>query len=181
MLLGPVLDAPVIIQCHLAAAFVALVLGPVVIWGRVARRWHRWLGYCWLTSMGLLAGSGLFIPAQDLAILGPLGPIHVLSFLTFWGIARGVWCARQGLIRAHQQAMRALWFWALGVAGLFTLLPGRLMNALLLPDGPLPVLFALLVGLGVILFLARLTPRPFRSRHSGRARVFALEKDQSFD
>lgn len=181
MPIGLLADAPVVIQFHLAAALPALVLGPVVIWGRLARRWHKRLGYTWVASMVLLAGSGLFIPSHGLAVVGPLGPIHLLSFLTLWGVGQGVWFARQGRTRAHQQAMRAVWFWALGIAGLFTLAPGRLMNEMLLSGGTIPAPVVIGAGIGAILFLARLTPRPFRSRHSGGLRVFALEKDQTFD
>ncbi|WP_322889568.1 MULTISPECIES: DUF2306 domain-containing protein [unclassified Yoonia] len=181
MPLGPILDASAIIQFHLAAALPALLLGPVVIWGRLPQRWHKRLGYGWVASMALLAGSGLFIPSHGLAVIGPLGPIHLLSLMTFWGIGQGVWFARQGRVQAHQQAMRAVWFWALGIAGLFTLAPGRLMNELLLAGGTLAAVIVIGAGIVAVLLLARLTPRPFRTRHSGDLRVFALEKDQTFD
>jgi uncharacterized membrane protein len=56
MPVASILDAPVIIQCHLGVAIPALVLGPVVIWGRLDRGWHRRLGFTWVASMALLAG-----------------------------------------------------------------------------------------------------------------------------
>lgn len=181
MLIGPGLDAPLIIQFHLATALPALLLGPVVIWGRLARRWHKRLGYAWVGSMALLAGSGLFIPSQGLAVIGPLGPIHLLSLMTFWGIGRGVWFARRGRVQAHQQVMRSVWFWALGIAGLFTLAPGRLLNELLLAGSTIAALVVIGAGIAAVLVLARVTPRPFRSMHSAALRVFTLEKDKTFD
>lgn len=181
MQIGPMTDVPAIIQFHLAAALPALLLGPVVIWGRLPRRWHKRLGYTWVASMALLAGSGLFIPSHGLAVIGPLGPIHLLSLMAFWGIGQGVWFARQGRVQAHQQAMRAVWLWALGIAGLFTLAPGRLLNVVILSGSALAALVVIGLGLAVMLGLARLPARPFRSAHSDVAGVFALEKDKTFD
>ncbi len=59
---------------------------------------------------------------------GGLGPIHVLSVVTAFGLA-GLWRhARSGDVRAHRSD--ALWLFgaALVGAGLFTLTPGRLMH-----------------------------------------------------
>ncbi|MBQ2260327.1 MAG: DUF2306 domain-containing protein [Loktanella sp.] len=163
---GPIVQASFIIQLHVLAALPALVLGPLVLWGRGGRLRHKLLGYTWVTSMLVLAGSGLFIPSQNLALAGHFGPIHLLCFLTFAGIWQGVGHARHGRIAAHQKAMRQIWFWALGLAGMFTLLPGRIMNEVLLGGGTSAGWLALATGLGLLVFLLRCKPRPFRDPHS---------------
>ncbi|MBR2657463.1 MAG: DUF2306 domain-containing protein [Loktanella sp.] len=166
MNLNPIFEASPIIQIHVMAALPALVLGPLVLWGRGGRLRHKWLGYIWVASMVFLAGSGLLIPSHDLALVGHFGPIHLLSFLTFWGIGQGVNHARQGRIRAHQTAMRQMWFWALGVAGMFTLVPGRIMNEMLLSGGTFAGWLAIAVAFGVLVFLQRRKANPFKVPHS---------------
>lgn len=58
MTLTPILEASTIIQLHLLAALLALVLGPVILWGRQRRPMHRWLGYLWVSAMLLRRAPG---------------------------------------------------------------------------------------------------------------------------
>ncbi|MFN3662053.1 DUF2306 domain-containing protein [Yoonia sp.] len=167
MTLGPLFEASFIIQLHVMAALPALVLGPLVLWGRGGRLRHKVLGYGWVVSMLLLAASGLFIPSGGPALAGHFGPIHLLCLLTFIGIWQGVGHARQRRIAAHQKAMRQIWFWALGLAGLFTLLPGRIMHEVLVAGGgTYAAWLAIVVGVSGLVFLQRRRPRPFRMPHS---------------
>lgn len=125
MTLSPLLEASLIIQLHFLSALPALIVAPCSIWGRTSRRMHKVLGYTWVSAMAVLASTGLFIPSHTLAVVGHFGPIHLFSVSALWGITRGVWFARQRRIDDHRQAMRWTWFGAMGLAGLFTFIPGR--------------------------------------------------------
>lgn len=136
MTLDPLLDAPLVIQAHVLAAIPALMLGPVALWRRRRDGLHRAIGRIWVLSMAALAVTGLLIPSEGLALIGPFGPIHALSFLTLWGLWEGVAHARAGRIAAHRAQMRWMYLGALAVAGAFTFMPGRRLNAVLFQDTP---------------------------------------------
>jgi len=83
-----------------------------------------------------------------MAVIGPFGPIHILCFYALWGSAEGVLAARHGDIAKHKRIMSSVWYGAVCGAGLFTLLPGRLLNAVFF--GGLPSLGFGIIGAGVI-------------------------------
>jgi len=128
MTLTPLLDAPLIIQLHVAAAIPALIVGPFALFGRTSWKAHKIIGYVWVIALAMMATTALFIPSFDLALIGHMGPIHILCFTTLWGITNGVWLARQRRIAEHRLAMKWTWFGAMGVAGLLNFLPGRRIN-----------------------------------------------------
>lgn len=147
MTLDPILFAPLVIQLHVAAALPALVLGPFALFRNRRDRWHRRLGYAWVISMLALAVSGLFIPA-GFAFVGPFGPIHLFSLLAIWGVLDGVRLIRRGDLQGHRIAMQSVWFGAVGITGLLTLVPGRAMNRVLF--GETPQTAYLVIGLGLV-------------------------------
>lgn len=130
MTLDPIFSASLAIQIHVLAALPALVIGPFVVFRPHRDRVHKALGYVWIAAMLVLAISGLFIESE-MALIAHLGPIHLLSFYTLWGLLQGVLHALRRNIPAHRVTMRNLWFGAMGLAGLMTLLPGRRMNSIL--------------------------------------------------
>lgn len=148
--LAPLLAADLTVQIHAFAALGALVLGPVVLWRRRRDGWHRAGGYLWVALMAVAALSSFGI--HGIALVGPFGPIHLLSILTLGMLARGVRAALLRRIAEHQAVMRNLYVWALGVAGLFTLLPGRVMHRVVFGDETLPgfVVLALVVGVAAL-------------------------------
>jgi uncharacterized membrane protein len=134
MTLAPILAAPPVVQAHTIAALAALLLG-LVNWLRPARdRWHRLLGWAWVAAMAVTALTAAFI--FTLHVVGPFSPIHLLIPVVLFSLWRGVAHARAGRIAAHRRWMTGLYVQALGIAGLFTLLPGRIMNAVLFPAAP---------------------------------------------
>lgn len=155
MTLLPLINAPFAIQLHVAFALSAVILGPLVLWRRSRDKWHRYGGYFWVLAMLGTAASSFWI--SESPMLGPFGLIHVLSAFTLFGLWQGVSAARAGDIRAHQHHMKNLYFWAMGVAGLFTFLPGRRMNALFSEVDPERVFVtaAMLIGTGLALFWYR--------------------------
>ncbi len=161
MSLAPLLDAPPAVQAHVLAALPALLLGPFALWRRRRDALHRILGRAWVAAMAALALTGLLIPSEGLAILGPVGPIHALSLLTLWGLWQGVAHARAGRIAAHRAQMRWMYLGALVIAGAFTLTPGRrLHDALFAGAPPLAWVALAAVLLAVALAWRRVPPIP---------------------
>ncbi len=74
-----------------------------------------------------VAMSSLFI--HTIRLWGPWSPIHLLSLLVLATLPLALWHARCHDVRRHRQAMPMLFTGALVIAGAFTLLPGRIMNA----------------------------------------------------
>ena len=169
-------SAPLIVQLHLAAAVPALVLGPVVLYRRRRDRLHKGLGYVWVAAILGLAVSGLFI-RSEFAVIGPFGPIHLLSLLAIWSVVDGVRLIRRGDVRGHLLAMQSVWFGAVGVTGLLTLLPGRTLNRVLFGAAPEFGFAVIAPGLAGLALLWR---RRFRA---GRARggKLPLEVARRFD
>lgn len=127
MSLAPVFAAPFVVQLHIAFALPALVLGPFALFRSRRDIWHKTAGYAWIIAITGLAVSGLFIPST-IALIGPFGPIHILCVFALWGVAEGLWYVRRGNIAKHRASMQSVWFGAMGLAGLFTLAPGRILN-----------------------------------------------------
>jgi len=125
-----------VLHLHLWAALCAVALGPAALYRRRRDRWHKGAGYAWITAMALLAGGSFWIEAQVLPLAFGLGPIHGLSAYVLVSLWRGVAAARAGQVARHSAQMRALYWQALLVAGLFTLVPGRMMNTALFLDSP---------------------------------------------
>lgn len=130
MTLEPLLAAPFVIRLHLAFALVALLFGPVALMRRRRDRLHRITGYLGAAGMAGLALTAFFI-ASDFAVIGPFGPIHLLAPYALFSLGMAIARARQRDFVAHAAWMRGLWFSAIGVTGLLTLLPGRVLNRVL--------------------------------------------------
>lgn len=129
MSLTPLIEAPWPVQIHAAAAIAALFLGAVVLFRRKGTSLHKAMGRVWVALMLVAAGSAIFI--NEIRLVGPFSPIHIFSVMTFIGVAQGIIEIRRGNLRAHRAAMQGLYFFALIIAGAFTLLPGRRMHDVL--------------------------------------------------
>jgi len=144
MTFDPILTASLPIQIHVASAICAVILGPIALLRRSRDIWHRRFGKAWVVVMFMTAASSFAI--SEFRVFGPFGPIHVLSCLTIYGLWQGVNAARGGNIARHQAEMRNLYFWAIGIAGIFTFLPGRRMNRAFFESAPQ-------LGFGLVLVL----------------------------
>jgi len=129
MTLTPLFSAPIVVQIHAFLAFAAIALTIALFSLPKGSPLHRLLGWAWVIAMSIVALSSFWI--NDIRWLGPFGPIHLLSIFALISLFRGVRAARAGRVMAHQQTMKSLVFGALIVAGAFTLLPGRIMFAVL--------------------------------------------------
>lgn len=110
-------------------ALAALLLGLVQMAAPKGTTSHRLIGYTWVLLMVGTAISALFI--HTIRLWGAFSPIQLLVPFTLVSLWIAVGAARQGNIRRHKAIMVSLFFYALVVTGLFTLMPGRVMNAVM--------------------------------------------------
>ena len=127
MTLTPLLAAPTLVQVHALAAVAALALGPLQFALPKGTGSHRPLGYAWVALMALIATSAFGI--TGVAGEGRYSYIHLIAAATLACLPLAVWRARRHRIDAHKWSMIALYAGALVITGAFTLLPGRLMHA----------------------------------------------------
>lgn len=120
------------IAIHASAALAATVIGPVALWARRAGaqrpRLHRATGYAWVALMVVAAVSALFIHGTQGPRWGGFGPIHLLVPVTLGMLFLAFRHLLRGNIAGHRQTMQRLYLGACVTAGLFTLLPDRLLG-----------------------------------------------------
>lgn len=126
MTLWPLLTATAPIPLHGLAAMAALLTGGVQFALPKGQMPHRVTGYIYVGLMSTVAVSSFFI--NEARWIGPFGPIHLLSLLVLWTLVAAVRAARRGAVRQHRSGMIQLYLLGLMLAGLFTLLPGRIMH-----------------------------------------------------
>ena len=127
MNLAPLLAAPAVIQIHALAAFSAFSLGVVQLAAPKGTIPHRTVGWLWAGLMLAVVLSSFFI--HEIRLWGPFSPIHLLSVFTLAMLPLAIWAARRHHVERHRRAMTSLFLGALVIAGGFTLLPGRIMHA----------------------------------------------------
>jgi len=131
--LTPLFQASLSIQLHVFAAMGAFALGTVQIVAPKGTPPHRIIGSIWIVLMAVVCVTAFFI--HQLRIWGPWSPIHLLAVFTLVMLPIAVWRAHRHDVKRHRRAMLALFFGALVIAGVFTLLPGRIMHAVLFGGG----------------------------------------------
>jgi uncharacterized membrane protein len=128
MSLAPLLDAANwTIPVHAFAAMAAFVLGVVQFAAPKGTLPHRTLGWIWVGLMLSVAVSSFWI--HQIRLVGLWSPIHLLSISTLVTVPLGVWRAHRHQVADHRLIMTLVFSGALVIAGLFTLLPGRIMHA----------------------------------------------------
>jgi uncharacterized membrane protein len=115
---------PPVIQLHIAAALLALLLGTVQLVGIKGTGLHRLIGWSWVIAMLTVAVSSLFIRQIN---PGAFSWIHLLSGWTLIAVPMAIFAIRKGRIGSHASGMTWTFVGGLIVAGAFTFLPGRLM------------------------------------------------------
>ena len=124
-------DRQPLVAFHLTTAVAALALGLVILARRKGTAGHRALGWTWVLLMGSTALSTAFIRDERLPNLAGFTPIHAFTIGVAVLLPLAVWQARQGRIAAHRRTMRRMYIGGCVLAGVFTLLPGRLLGNLL--------------------------------------------------
>ncbi len=126
MSLSPLLEAAPAIPLHAFAAMAAFALGLVQFAAPKGTLPHRTIGWIWVALMTVVAASSFWI--HTIRLVGPFSPIHLLSIFTLMALPLAVWRAHTHRVAGHRRMMILLFAGALVVAGLFTLVPGRIMH-----------------------------------------------------
>lgn len=127
MSLAPLLAAPAMVQIHAFAAMAALLLGIVQLLAPKGTLPHRQIGWVWVVLMVVVAGSSFWITSERRG--HQYSWIHIISLVVLLLLPLGVLRARRGAIAGHRTTMASIFFGGLIIAGGFTLLPGRIMGA----------------------------------------------------
>ena len=118
------------IPIHAIMAMIAIILGGIQLSMKKGGTIHKLLGRIWVGIMMFVAISSFFI--HEIKLWGAYSPIHLLSLWTIFILGVGIYYVRVGNIKRHKQTMITLYFFALIVAGFFTLYPGRIMHQILI-------------------------------------------------
>jgi uncharacterized membrane protein len=129
MSLAPLLNAAPEVQIHAFAAMAAFALGVVQLGAPKGTLPHRTLGWVWVVLMLVISISSFLI--HGIRMWGPWSPIHILSVFTPVMLVVGVLAARGHRVGTHKITMISIFAGALILAGLFTLVPGRIMHTAL--------------------------------------------------
>ena len=129
MTLEPLLSAPFAIQFHVATVLPAAVLGAVLLTRPKGTPAHRLFGKIWLLLMVATSLSTFFIHGID--TVAGFSPIHLLSVYVVFGSVMAIRAARRRDIRAHRAHVSGMYLGGIVVAGLFTLVPHRVMGAMI--------------------------------------------------
>jgi uncharacterized membrane protein len=124
MTLAPLVSAGPLVQIHAGTALIAVCLAAIQLSAPKAGVPHRAIGWAFTGAMAVTALSSFGIAGLR---HGQFSPIHLLSVLTLAVLPVAIIARRQGNIRRHKWSMIGLASGLL-VAGVFTLLPGRIMH-----------------------------------------------------
>ena len=130
MSLAPLLEASPAIQMHALAAMGAFLMGLIQFVAPKGTIPHRTLGWVWVILMIVICVTAFFI--HHIRLWGIWSPIHLLAILTLVLLPFAVMHARHHNIERHRKIMIGIFVGALLVAGIFTFLPGRIMNAVII-------------------------------------------------
>jgi uncharacterized membrane protein len=129
MTFEPLLHAPFAVRFHVATVLPAAVLGAVLLARPKGTPVHRLLGKIWLLLMVVTSASTFFI--HDLKTVGNFSPIHLLSIYVIVGSVPAIRAARRHDISAHRAHVAGMYFGGIVVAGLFTLVPNRVLGSMI--------------------------------------------------
>ncbi|MEQ9231705.1 MAG: DUF2306 domain-containing protein [Cyclobacteriaceae bacterium] len=117
---------------HLSTIIPCVIIGTVLLLIKKGTPIHKKAGRVYMILMLFTAVITLFMPAKvGATFLGHFGWIHLLSFLTIWTVPTAYTAIKKGNVKSHKRKMIILYFGAIIIAGVFTLMPGRYLNDLL--------------------------------------------------
>ncbi len=122
----PITSASPAIQIHLAAAIFALIIGAVIWLRPKGTKSHKLAGRIFIIAMLITAASA--IPITEIRP-GQYSLIHLFIPLTLLAITSALWRIKKRNIKGHIRAVKGLYFGALIIPGIFTLMPGRRLFA----------------------------------------------------
>jgi uncharacterized membrane protein len=117
-------DAPLVVQVHLATVLAAFALATAQMLGAKGTPLHRAMGWVLVALFITTALDSLFIRNPG---GGLFNPFQFFSIWTLIAVPWAVIAARRHNAAFHGRMMTGFYVGALIVAGLLTLIPGRLM------------------------------------------------------
>lgn len=129
MSLAPLLDAPLVIQLHVAAVCIAVLLAPLQLILPKGTSRHLAMGWAWVTALAAGCVSALFILDRPVPpYIGPVSWLHLLAVLTLASLWQAVTAARRHDVERHRRIMRKIAYFALGIPLVVAFaVPGRIM------------------------------------------------------
>ena len=124
MSLEPILHASFAIQIHLVLALFALVLGTIMWLRPKGTKSHKLIGRIFVTLMFFVAVSAVFIRQIN---SGQFSFIHIFVPVTFFAIFECFWYIRKKNIKGHVRAVKGMFFGALLIPGILSMMPGRVL------------------------------------------------------
>ena len=112
-----------IILAHTLAAFAAIALGAAMFLARKGTFLHRVAGRAWAALMLGVAVTSFWIKSS-----GSFSWIHILSVTVIVLLGVLIYFAVTRQVGAHRRLAIGLYAGALGITGMFTLLPYRLLG-----------------------------------------------------
>src|SRR4029078_4298719 len=103
MSLGTIFSATLVVQLHAFAAMAAFALGLVQFAAPKGTLPHRTLGWIWVSLM--LVGALSSFSINEIRLLGPFSPIHLLSIYTLVMVPLAVWKAHNHDVATHRKIM----------------------------------------------------------------------------
>ncbi len=122
----PITSASPVIQIHLAASLLALAFGTAMWLRPKGTKSHKLIGRAFMLLMIATAFSAIFIREIN---RGGLSWIHIFVPVTLISIVLSLRAIKNGNIKKHTRHVKGLFFGALLIPGIFTLLPGRRLFA----------------------------------------------------
>ncbi len=117
---------PAVVYVHLFAALCALVLGTAQLARVKGTPSHKAAGWIWVALMLTVAITSLWIPS-----FLHFSWIHIFTAVTLISLPIAIFAIRRGNVRRHAGTMKGLYIGGLVIAGMFTLVPGRLLGNLI--------------------------------------------------
>lgn len=123
-----------IIFFHAVSASVAVALGIFIFLNKKGTSKHILSGRIWVFLLAIVSISAIYIQQIN---PDQYSPIHLLIPFTLVSLIYSIWNIRQfkknqiKYIRNHKYSMIGVYVGALVIAGLFTLMPGRIIHGLL--------------------------------------------------
>ena len=125
MTLDPIIAAGTAVQIHLVTVTVAFVIGTWMMVRPKGTAPHRALGMSYIVLMMISALSTFWIQGIN---NGRFSFLHLLSILVLFGLPFAWFQARRGRSVSHRYWMIGIYVGGIWVAGLLTLLPGRVLH-----------------------------------------------------
>ena len=116
------------IAIHLTTVVPAFVIGGYLLIRPKGTRIHKALGRIYIALLLITATATIFIGEPGTGIMGSgFSFIHIFTLMAYVSVPYAIWAARTGRIQDHKDAMQGMYV-GLCIAGIFAMLPGRLLQ-----------------------------------------------------